>query len=76
MENICTGKAVSNSDLQQLQLEQSPVQPDLPISRHDLETSGIAIQTGTRDYDTLVQATSHGEEITNCVCALVVQISA
>ena len=50
-----------------LQLEQSPLHEHLTIS---------LAQTGTHDYDTLVKEKSCGEETTNCVCALVVQIPA
>jgi hypothetical protein len=38
-----------------LQLEQSPLHEHLNNSLHDLETSGIAIEIGTRDSDKLFQ---------------------
>ena len=62
--------------LPQVQLEQSPLQEHLINSLQDLETSGIVIQTGTHDSDTLVQAKSCGEGTTTRVCVLVVQIPA
>ena len=62
--------------LTHLQTEQSPLQEHLISSLHDLNTSGIVIQTGTHDPDTLVQEKSCGEGTTSCVCLLVVQIPA
>ena len=59
-----------------LQFLQSPLQEHLINSLHDRETSGIVIQTGTHDSETLFQAKSCGEGITFCVCVLVVQMPA
>ena len=56
--------------------EQFHLQEHLIGSLHDEETSGIVIQTGTLDCDTLVQAKSLGDGFTSCACALVVQIPA
>lgn len=53
--------------LPHLQLEQSPLHEHVISSRHDLEISGIVIQTGNHDSDTLVQAKSFGEGTTGCV---------
>ena len=58
--------------LPQLQLEQSLLQEHLISSLHDEETSGIVIQSGTHDCE----AKSHGDGLTSCACALVVQIPA
>ena len=54
-----------------LQLEHSPLQEHWISSVHELDTSGIAIQTGTHDADTLVQAKSCGAGTTNCFCVLI-----
>ena len=43
---------------------------------YELETSGIVVQTGTHGSDTYIQVNSCGDEATNCVCALIVQIPA
>ena len=62
--------------LTHLQTEQSPLQEHLISSLHDLNTSGIVIQTGTHDPDTLVQEKSCWEGTTSCVCLVVIQIPA
>ena len=43
-------------DLPQLHFEQSPLQEHFISSLHALDTSGVVIQTGTHEFDTLVQA--------------------
>ena len=60
----------------QLQLDQSPLQEHLICSLHDEETSGIAIQTGTHDCDTLVRTKSRGDRFISSACELAVQILA
>ena len=59
-----------------LHLEQSPLQEHLNNSLHDAETSGIVVQMGTHDSDTLFQVKSCAEGTTCCVCVLVVHIPA
>ena len=63
-------------DLPQLHFEQSPLQLHLMSSLHALETSGVVIQTGTHESDSLAQAYCAGEGTTCCVSGLVVQIPA
>ena len=78
MQYSCTCNVANNPDLlylTQLQLEMSPLQEHFISSLHDQKTSGIVIQTGTNESDTLVQAKSR-ETDSQAVLVLVAQILA